>query len=456
MSVQNSSKFGLWINNTATVTIDSCSFSQNGANVIMNLVETVSISYSNFTFGCCYYYSNGLSIQTYDIGNSSSTSVIIGIIGCLLYSNNVSTVGGANVYCTIRGSHILIIQNTIFKNNNGNEGNGGLGVHVVANDQSYTYISGVRFLYNKCTGGTASTTGNGGARIFVENESQKITVIIENTTFIENYQKGLQLSLIGIGIIEATIKDTTFSHNFRVRELVGGAFIYIRSNYYYRSINLCICNTKFDSNIGVALSVHGNAILTMTDVYVANTVSITDSQSSQNIEGALQLICLGVKQIITLSNVHVTNNNMTGLWIEGCKVLFADKPSIIANNKSPGNGGGIYAKSNSILSSSNVTVHFINNTATQYGGAIYSTANLVSSFIERLLIYGIDCTFYYFVATFSDNYAQITGNDIYGGYYYSKFVLPYFNDVVKCNYYNSQSVACFSKILSSSSISSLH
>ena len=171
LSVQNSSKFGLWINNTATVTIDSCSFSQNGANVIMNLVETVSISYSNFTFGCCYYYSNGLSIQTYDIGNSSSTSVIIGIIGCLLYSNNGSTVGGANVYCTIRGSHILIIQNTIFKNNNGNEGNGGLGVHVVANDQSYTYISGVRFLYNKCTGGTASTTGNGGARIFVENES---------------------------------------------------------------------------------------------------------------------------------------------------------------------------------------------------------------------------------------------------------------------------------------------
>ena len=37
-SVQNSSEFGLWIYNTATVTIDSCSFSHNGANTFLNLV----------------------------------------------------------------------------------------------------------------------------------------------------------------------------------------------------------------------------------------------------------------------------------------------------------------------------------------------------------------------------------------------------------------------------------
>ena len=48
--VQNCSNFGLKINNTATVTIDNCSFSHNGVNGLLNLVKTVSISYSNFTY----------------------------------------------------------------------------------------------------------------------------------------------------------------------------------------------------------------------------------------------------------------------------------------------------------------------------------------------------------------------------------------------------------------------
>ena len=46
--------FGIWINNTATVTIDSCSFSHNGVNAFLNLVTKVSISYSNFTHGLLY------------------------------------------------------------------------------------------------------------------------------------------------------------------------------------------------------------------------------------------------------------------------------------------------------------------------------------------------------------------------------------------------------------------
>ena len=452
LSVQNSSKFGLWINNTATVTIDSCSFSHNGANVMLNLVKTVSISYSNFTFGCCYYYSSGLSIQNDDAGTLLSTSVTVEIIGCLVYSNTGNTVGGANVYSHVRGSHTLIIQNTIFQNNNGNKGNGGLAVHITVQGHSKIFISRVRFLYNKCTGVT-SYTGSGGAWLSMESESQ-ISVIIENTTFIQNSQNGLQLSIHGGAEIEAILKYVIFSFNFGTRGLVGGAFIYIFNDYIYTGASLYICNSKFDSNNRVALHILGNVIFKMTDVYITKTISTNNMQPSQSVVGALQLICLGIKQIATLSNIHVTNNNMTGIWLEGCPVYFINKPSIIANNKSPGNGGGIYAKRNSILSSFNVAVHFINNTAVQYGGAIYSTANLVSTFTDRLLTYGIDCTFNNFVGTFSDNYAQIAGNDIYGGYYYDEVILPYFNDVVECNYHNLQSSTCFSKNLSSSSISS--
>ena len=453
LSVQNSSNFGLRIYNTTAVTIDSCSFSHNGANVMLNLVKTVSISYSNFTFGCCHYYSNGLFIQTDHTSTSSSINVAVKIIGCLVYSNTGNTVGGANVYSHVSGHHTLIIENTIFQNNNGNKGNGGLTVHLIVQGHSEIIINRVRFLYNKCTGADTSYTGSGGALIFV-NSGFWIALNIENTTFIENNPKSLNLSLQGVTTVQATIKDTIFSFNFGAGGLAGGAFIYITSDYYYASVSLYICNTKFDSNTGVALHIHGNAILNMTDVYITKTFSINDLQQSQIIEGALQLICLSVKQIVTLSNVHIINNNMTGLWVEGCQVYFTDKPSIIANNKSPGNGGGIFAKRNSILSSIDAPVYLINNTATQYGGAIYSTANLVSTFIARSLYYGIDCTFYNFIGTFSDNYAHIAGNDIYGGYYYDEVILPCFDDVVKCNYHNLQSVACFSKILSSSSISS--
>ena len=163
LSVLNSSKSGLFINNTAAVTIDKCSFSHNGANVMLNLVKIFSISYSNFTFGCCYNYSHGLSIQTDDTSTSSSINVAVKIIGCLVYSNTGITVGGANVYSHVSGSHTLIIENTIFQNNNGNNGNGGLAVHILVQGHSEIFINRVRFLYNKCTGADTSYTGSEGA-----------------------------------------------------------------------------------------------------------------------------------------------------------------------------------------------------------------------------------------------------------------------------------------------------
>ena len=272
----------MWINNTAAVTIDSCSFSHNGANVMLNLVKTVSIKYSNFTFGCCYYYSNRLSIQTNDTSTSSNINVAVKIIGCLVYSNTGNTVGGANVYSHVRGSHTLIIENIIFQSNNGKKGNGGLGVHILVQGHPEILISRVRFLYNKCTAAATSYTGSGLALFFVQSGSQ-ITLIIKNTIFIENNPKSLHLSLQGVTTIEATINNTIFSINFGTRGLVGGVFIYVTCGYYYTSVSLYICNTKFDSNTGVDLHIHGNAILNITDVYITKTISINDLQPSQNI-----------------------------------------------------------------------------------------------------------------------------------------------------------------------------
>ena len=172
----------------------------------------------------------------------------------------------------------------------------------------------------------------------------------------------------------------------------------------------------------------------MTNVDVVKTVKNTGKQLIHYI-GALQSICTHNRQRVTLSNVHITNNSMTGLWLKGCKVDFVHKSSIISNNKSPGSGGGIYADDNAILSSS-IPVYLINNTATQYGGAIYSTANLVATSINPLTVYQQICSYYKFDVQFLDNNARLAGNDIYGGYFLSFHRLHsfrlYFREVVNC------------------------
>ena len=57
-------------------------------------------------------------------------------------------------------------------------------------------------------------------------------------------------------------------------------------------------------------------------------------------------------------------------------LVFTEGHSIIANNSSPNDGGGIYLGKDSYLTTSNGGhVTFINNTAHRYGGAIYSLDN---------------------------------------------------------------------------------
>ena len=65
-----------------------------------------------------------------------------------------------------------------------------------------------------------------------------------------------------------------------------------------------------------------NANVKSTDVNVVKTVNNNPPQLFQYME-AVQLICTDdMLQIVTLSNVYITNNNMTGLLLIGCRVDF--------------------------------------------------------------------------------------------------------------------------------------
>ena len=417
LSLQNNIEYGLWINNTATVTIDSCSFTHNGVNAFLNLVKTVYISYSNFTYAYPFILKNFSGLLILSNGNFQESNITIVIIGCIVHSN----VGvGAYLNSNNSRNHTVIVQNTIFSNNNGYYG-GGLLIMITA-VHSEIVMSGVKFLNN--TG--RRIIGCGGALLHAKTNLNN-TVILQNTTFIGNINGGLQLSLFGNSTLKTLIKFTRFLNNFRADGQVGGMLIYMFGDGFSYDRSLHIHNTILDSNTGVALYINTNADVKMIEVDVVKTVNNIDTQLFQYV-GALQLLGTYYKQTVTLSNVHITNNNMTGLWLKGCQVNFTDISSIISNNKSPGNGGGIYAGDNAILSSS-VPVYLINNTATQYGGAIYSTANLLSTDL-----YDFTCSFYKFDVILLDNNATIAGNDIYGGYYYYwDDYLPHFNDVLNCN-----------------------
>ena len=115
---------------------------------------------------------------------------------------------------------------------------------------------------------------------------------------------------------------------------------------------------------------------------------------------------------VLMSNVHILNSNKTGLGIKKCIVGFVNKSSVIANNFSPLNGGGIDADEQSAFFSNNATLYLINNTAGHYGGAIFSMAN------PRLKYLYYYCTFYSLQVTFFNNRAGISGDNIYGGSYY--------------------------------------
>ena len=431
VSIQNSSHVGLMVDNVDSMIIENSSFSQSRVNGNMSLVKTVNISSSNFTFGYeNENFANGLLIR-----NNEKLSLerrIIEIYDCLFYSN-AGYQSGAALLSNMYANFTVVIQKTTFQNNSGDH-SGGLYIDSSVKGHSEIVIRQVTF---------SSNTGqmdNGGAKVVVNGFHS--TVTIANTAFISNsgyVHGGLVLVSKGNSLLHTQIKDTTFSYNSALTGLVGGALISMISNCFSRHVFLRIHNTVVINNYGNyggALSIQGNVNIIMSNVNVTNnTLSKIPTHSNGNV-GALRLACLTSTETVTLTNLFITDNNMTGLLIQGCVITFTDKSSVIANNKSPGNGGGIYADDNTVLSSS-VIVYFINNTATNYGGAIYSTASpVMTTFLSaRNTPY---YSFHYFYVNFLGNYANIAGNDVYGGYFYIAIFNiaqpPDFFEVVTCGF----------------------
>ena len=139
-------------------------------------------------------------------------------------------------------------------------------------------------------------------------------------------------------------------------------------------------------------------------------------------------------------NSTFANNHGSGILIDRVTVIFTEGHSIVANNSSPTDGGGIFLSENSYLTTSNGGhVSFINNTANRYGGAIYSTDNDYTSLRSKILYhtYLDQCTVYNLIsATFINNSAARAGDHLYGG------VLTFCNGLFIDNRYLNYLLQC--------------
>ena len=169
-----------------------------------------------------------------------------------------------------------------------------------------------------------------------------------------------------------------------------------------------------------------------------NIIYLTGVLMTNSSQPALQAICYSYCQLI-LNNVTITNNSNTGIFIIGkWNITFTNYPSIISNNKSPANGGGMWVDKSSRLTGC-TEVYFSNNTAQGMGGAIFVNEVRYSTFVY------IFSTFKNFTPIFQNNSALVSGDNIYNGIYHGSIASSYeFLNIVNC-----QNIS-FSKYVTSS------
>ena len=215
--------------------------------------------------------------------------------------------------------------------------------------------------------------------------------------------------------------------------------------YIYGGIdNITITNSILTNNTVR----DGGGLLILSDLYMYTIIISTSTFINNTIDefgGGLVVasIVRCVYNNITIINSTLTNNHGSGILAHYTIVTFTEGHSIVANNSSPTDGGGISLGEGCYLTTSNGGhVSFINNTANRYGGAIYSADSdytLLRYNGNYGTYYSDQCTVYGLSATFINNSAARAGDHLYGGVftlckgYYNGRRSQYLKYLFQCN-----------------------
>ena len=363
-------------------------YSDNDINV-RNNVSIISSMFVNNRAGNggdgggVYMYSNN--------GRTRNNIIIIDSV----FAANVAPCFGGGLY--ISPQNRVTVINSTFASNAGNCSGGGLMVNP-SSDADIINITNSTFSNN-------TAINHGGGLFLTSSPTTCNSIIITNSIFIYNkaFKNGGGLHTSSSGNI--TITSSTFIYN---RADSGGG-LYISSH-----ANVVITESTFTDNTAIGNG-GGLHIDSGTDIDVV----IINSTFTSNKGSGLSFYPTEHSNI-SLSQMVISNNSQSGILVfNQVTVVFTGRHSIVANNSSPADGGGIFLGKDCYLTTSNGGhVSFINNTAHRYGGAIYSLANDYTLFNVKVYERTFDdqcTTIHDLSATFINNSAAIAGDQLYGG-----------------------------------------
>ena len=455
-----------------TITIDDSIFSNNSEGGALYLTlssgtcNNIVVSNSMISYNIIHALEEGAQsvVLIHSGANASNT---ISITDCVLTGNR----GGWSIICDDHTHNIITITTSIIRNNhigyvisggglylktgthnntcitviasvfdnNLIEGNGaGMLIHTKAAIHSNVFIANSNFTNNRVP------AGSGGGLCLLLFESVLHVIVITNSLFIDNSlgegnSGGACMHFISGKTSHVTVTDSTFINNSFDEAAQMGGGLYISSSYEENDIK--IISSIFNSNsAGMVMDIIDNVhYLTVVNSSIINnlygmnldfstitvvsnvTINFADNELTSNSEGVLLLSCVDVFVYAQLSRLVISNNDNSGIYASGtCKLIFTGGGTIIANNSSPNDGGGIYLENGASIVNEG-QMNFINNSALRYGGAIYSSDNDYKQFFRN---YG-----YYILsrpptfsahdsqasASFINNSALLAGDMLYGG-----------------------------------------
>lgn len=163
-----------------------------------------------------------------------------------------------------------------------------------------------------------------------------------------------------------------------------------------------------------AVTIEGNQVSNH-----ANSVTIENSSlvGNEGFHGDCSALLIQNMNNLTLSNVNITGNNCTGMTLFASKMKLTNT-IILARNHGLQGGALSLKKSSKLTLTALSRVHIINNTASIYGGGIYSDVACNYNIIRMQCFFQFEPGFMSAdseVFIFSGNIAERGGDIVFGG-----------------------------------------
>ena len=433
---------GVTFNVTSNISLVNCTFQHSGtaAVTLLDVSENININHCNYLsngyvqFG--FYCNDVLSIVYY--GSKFSNQIYLKISDSYFYGNKPELSCGVpiNQYTLgVQGTAVwhVTITKTTFVSNKGNVigffMNGNISIELREldiNNNSYEPFNLLKFK-------------SGYAPELVDNNQlDKAEILIINSSFINNRGSIILAPSTFKALI--ILVDIEFTHN--VQGLYGMLTIgFLATTFYnYKAIvNLTRVNVMSNKhlanygrkegivNIQFSLSNQHNSVIfeeceffnntsvsnygifsigNNDDTIAHTTITILNSKIHHN-HGDGNIISLSNMQV-AIESSNFTDNVASTIYLVNSKLEFAG--TVVFANNTADNGGALYIEQGSHISFYTTTViQFINNLATEYGGAMYIDVFYDFTYCSKVF------NDYYrdYVVSFVNNTAAISGNSLY-------------------------------------------